>query len=322
MTKFNSAYDTTAGCGYRMGATEERLKEASIYGAFGLATFVDVGTGDNRYVSLVQGGQSVEDNVPFFAHPYYFKGANGQNVLALDVRAFGKWMAPQRTFVVRNHPEYLWNVKRAVVNHFWINERPEALRDLSGLPAEVYASLISEAVARKYALDPADQITISILACYHYFCLFTDDGEFEEAQRLRILGRVAQLTRAPAQRVTELLSDVPTIRGLEGLCEAVRTKTGSVRLNDFNVGVLIAIVAGNWYGNNSRENLAVGLEHVPTWLMIIYASLNEATFKKSVLAKMVERLGRNGSGQSFSRALDNLIQAGSIKFEQDPIDQF
>lgn len=315
MAIYKTPYDATACSGYRIKDTEDKLKIGMSNGSFRhipikLDNFVD-----QFYINLVEGGNSTADTIPYFNHPLFIKDKDRSHEVSsifIDVRNYGKINSAQATFVIRNLPEFNWNIMRGVLNHIWVNERVEILRDISIVPASVYAALISECVARKYALDAGEQIIISIVSCYFYYCLFTEDREFNETDMNRIAGNIARATKAPAEKVFNIISDMKVLYSLEELCSALKEKTGSIRLNDFNVGVLLAVASGNWFGTNARENLAVSLEHIPTWLMICYASLNEATFKRSVLAKLVERFSKGGAGDNFIKSMDSILDKENL----------
>lgn len=314
MAIFQTAYDTSACAGFRVRDVQDKLISGYYQGAYREVTV----TGrDNEVLSLqlLQGGSSAADLVPFFNHPFLLttseKNAHGEKkkLFAVDVRNFGKWYAPNASFVVRNQPEYVWNIKRALLNQLWLTERPEIFRDLSTIPAAVYASLVSESIARRFALDAGEQATIMIVACYFYYCLFTNDHVFDEFAVNKIAGNIARVTRLPADKVLQVIDGMPVLNSLEELCNACRDKSGSIRLDDFNVGVLVAVLAGTWFGTNARENIIVGLEHIPTWLMIVNASLSEASFKRSVLTKISVRFDKGGAADSFNKSLAMLLGA-------------
>lgn len=310
MSIFKTAYDATACSGYRIRETTDKLKMAILNNS--LTTFdIKLDNFDSAFVlRLVEGGNSTADTIPYFNHPIVSDDTL-VNIL-VDVRNFGKWYAPQAKFVVRNNPEYTWNVMRGALNFVWVNERVEILRGSSTIPASVYAALISECVSRKYALDTGEQVIVAIVACFYYYCLFTDDKDFNENDLNNISANIARATKIPAGKVFDVIGDMKVLNSLEEMCEALKVKTKSIRLDDFNVGVLLAVVSGNWYGSNARENLAVGLEHIPTWLMICYAALNEATFKRSVLAKLVDRFAKGGAGDNFVKTIDHILDKEAL----------
>lgn len=316
MAIYETAYDTSACSGARVMDLKDKLAKGILMGGLYNKELALNEHDKPVTLMLLQGGNSAADVIPYFNHPLEVKSSSGRDYCyAVDVRNFGKWYAPNQKFVVRNRPEFEWSIRRALLNHVWVTGRPELLRDISTIPAAVYSSLISECVARRFVLDAAEQATIAVLACYFYYGLFTNDKEFDEFQKNKIVGSIARITRIPAEKVFSIIDDLPVMFSLEELCEACKQKTGSVSLNDFNIGVLIAVVAGNWFGTNARENLAVALEHVPTWIMIVNASMTEATFKRSVLAKISARYDKNSAGQSMKKSLD--IMLGGVSLVED-----
>lgn len=309
MSIFDTAYDTSACSGFLTQAVRDKLKAGMYSGAFRQLSIPLSQAEENANIYLLQGGNSSADVVPFFNHPFELKnekrpGKDASSVFVVDVRNFGKWYAPNGTFIVRNQPEYMWNIRRAILNHLWLTERHENFRDISPIPASVYSSLISESIARRFALDAAEQATVAVVACYFYYCLFTDEKEFDEFAHNKLAGNIAKVTRVPADKVFEIIDGLKVLNSLEDLCVACREKTGSIRLEEFNLGVLLAICSGTWFGTNARENLAVGLEHIPTWLMIVSASLNDASFKRSVLSKISIRYDKAGAADYFTKSMN------------------
>ena len=319
MTIYKTAYDTTACSGFRVKDTQDKLEKGSISGALRHVTIKTNHAPEGFALSLLEGGNSAADVIPYFHHPMvmpYSKLDNPELQFAVDVRNFGKWYAPNEVFVVRNRPEYDWNIKRAILNYIWMTERPEILRDVSTIPLATYAMLVSECVARRFALDPLERIKIQVLAAFFYLGLFVENRELGEMERGKMVGVISRVTRVPAERVFEYVGDIPLMTGLVDFCEAAKTLTQSVALSDFNVGVLVAITSGTWYGTNARGNLAVGLEPVPTWLMTVAASLDEATFKRSTLAKISMQFDKAGAGDNFLKSLNVLMGGPDVVASQ------
>lgn len=317
MSIFRTAYDTVGAAGYRLKEIEDKLKVGHVSRSFSHKEFKLSNFDETFQLEMIEGGNMNADNIPYFNHPVFVRDPDSKRMIGyVDARNYGKWYQPQMTFIIRNHPEYNWHLLRGILNHIWLQERVELLRDVSTLPAGVYAALFSESITRKYALDPNEQAIISVVACYFYYSLFTDDKTFDEMEFNKITGKIAQITKVPATKVFEILDEVHPIHGLEALCEVIKEKTKSVRLVEFNVGVLLAIISGNWYGTNARENLAVALEHIPTWLLICYASINEATFKRSIIAKLVERFAKGNAGSTFVKSMNNILDYPSVLAEQ------
>lgn len=293
MPIFKTAYETTAGARQTKNI-EEKIRVAKIKGMFK--------DRDIAKTALVDWGDTSIDAIEFFNHPLQVDG-----VLYADVRNFTRLTPYASESTVRNRPEYEWTNVRLNLNKIWLDGRYSAFRDISPLPGKIYAQLLSEVIARKYALDAGEQMHIAVLAAYFYFGLYTNDTSDDEMQNQRLVKNIHTATNIPPTKVQELIEGLGQIANLDEFCKTVATRTESVRLRDFNVGILAAIVGGTWYGTNARENICVALEHPPTWLAVCYACVGEATFKRSALAKLCERLSKGNLGTQFKLMIDDMV---------------
>jgi hypothetical protein len=322
MSIYRTNYDTSACSGFPFKRTEDELEKALRLNAFQTKKVLLNEHSEPVTLHLLEGGNSFADVIPFFNHPFAIKSVNkneaGEYTLefVVDLRNFGKWYSPNQQFIVRNKPEFSWNVKRALLNHVWLTQRPAILRDISVIPAAVYASLISEAVSKRFALDAGEQAIIAVLAAFFYYGLFTDDVEYDEVETNKIVGAIARATMLPASKVFDIVDGLKVMDSLENFCTVCQEKTGSIALSSFGIGILIAITSGNWFGTNARENLATALEHPPTWIMIVAASLDETTFKRSVLSKISTRYDKKGAADNFIKSINVLLGGPKLIDEQ------
>lgn len=315
MTIYKTPYDTSSAMGYRYGNIIQEVRHALVGGGLAIYGAVDSqyshpahggADGSARFqIALLEGGNAFADSVHFFRHPVFVRNDN-QDYLAIDVRDFGKWNEPQRRFEVRNVPEFVWNIKRGLLTCIWNDGRQNALRDISNLPAQVYCALVSESIARRFVLDMAEQAAIAVLAGYFYYGLFTDTAP-DADEKNNLAGKIARITFVDANRVFQLIDPLGAVPDLNALCEAIKASISNVALANLNVGTLLSVIGNNWYGHNAREVLCMALEHVPTWLMVVSASLSSQTFKRSTLAKLSARFDKRGAGDQFTQALAALL---------------
>lgn len=301
---FKTPYETTACSGSLMKKTIEALQEARIH------NYVPCIPGTQ--IMEVQGGSAALDMLPAFAHPLAFLDHDKQPMLAIDVRQFGRFDPHRGEFVVRNQIEYQLAKHRAVLTQLWLTDRPQLLRDISPTAIAVFTAWISEAIGRRFALDPREQFELAILVALFYAGLFAETNQFDDRDQLRVVNAVARATRAKAEDVLAVLDQLETIpSNIVSLCEAAPRVTKSVRLQELNAGVLCAIVAGTWFGTNAKEMAAVALEHPPTWLAILLAAFVERTYRRSGITATAERIaGRSGS-DDFARAVLHLISSAT-----------
>lgn len=327
MAVCKTAYNTTAHMGDKLQTITSQLSKALITNSIPVRSLTLSNTDQTVKIGLVQGGNVVCDSIPYFNHPIFIQDPTKTSedpIVVIDVRNFGMYNRPQAKFVVRNKTEYLWNIQRAVLNYIWAYARKESLRDLSLLPAAAYSSLMAESVGRRYALDMAEQTTLQVLACYYYYCQFTDNKEWDEVEYNRIVGAIARCTKVQADFIYKTLHEAPIVNTLSEFCQIVKTRTQSVSLEGFDVGILLSITGGSWFGTNARDVMAVAIEHPPTWVMVVYGGVTEATYKRSVLAKLMERLAKKHPADVFAKNLITLLNTDvaleSFFTDDQPID--
>ncbi|EKD22648.1 MAG: hypothetical protein ACD_84C00022G0002 [uncultured bacterium] len=299
MTISKTAFETTACVGFPVNKITSAVEAAFHEGNVALI--------ENTHVYSIAGGTALVNNVPAFAHPVSIK-INDENKMFIDVRSFGIWDINTNAFKVRNEIDYALMVVRGKLNYIWCNENPRWLQNVSPAPMAAYAQWISEAVSRRFALDPREQLSLAILAAIFYNSQFSDDAEINEHEKLRITTIVTRAVHASAQDVLAILDKVSVINNVYEFCAKAEEITGSVRLKELNPGVLFSILGGTWFGTNAKEMIAVAVEHPPTWLAILLSAFTERTFRNSQISKLVERSTFKKIGEDYVRAVLNMLR--------------
>lgn len=295
MSIYKTAYDTTACRGAIITKIQENLTQALIRG---LLVF-----DETTRTYQVRGGHLVDELVPTFNHPILFKDASGVDHLAVDVRGLGSFNRDQNTFVIRDSNAYNGVTLRANLNEVWLTPMgPERIRSMSVFPLMVYANWVGEAVAKRLALDPQDQFSVSVLAAILYLNMFWDVEKSTNPTKIEKSLMVSQITRGlsyKADLVYDIVEQFPGIATIAEFCQACRDLTQSARLRDLNEATLFAMTGGYWYGNNGREVIAVALEHPPTWLSLLWQAMSDRSYRNSGLAKILERTSYKRAGNMF-----------------------
>jgi hypothetical protein len=302
MTRFATAYDTTACGGYVLDRLKDGIQLALIKGDLGFARI------PHTRIFEVRGSGAASSAIPEFAHPFPFEH-NGELCLAIDVRPFGHYDRMEGHFVVRNPIEYDLLVHRAKLNDIWISNDFAILRDVSPMAVSYFASWIAENVAKRFALDPREQLDLAILAAFHYLCLFLPDEQLADQTKMKMVTQISRAVRCSAQDVLQVIDQQhkPCIT-LTDFCMEAKSVTKSVRLQEFGPGVLVSILKGTWFGVHSQEMLAVAIEHPPTWLAVLLAAHVERTYKNTMLGRLVEKQAKKEGGQQFVRAVLKLTE--------------
>lgn len=293
-----SSYDTVVGSSYKLDKIQFGIEKAII----------------NNQIVIDENNENVYrlyshelDDIPVFSHPLVIE-LNGENKVTLDLRQYTKLDRATGDYQFRLTNEAALQINRGLLNSVWIERDPYVLLNLSPIPMVVFAGWISENITRRFALDPKDQLAISIYAAYYYYCLFSDNDVFDDEDKNRIISSISRNLRCAAVDVMEIIDRIDVvIPNITVFCEKLETVTANIRLKNFNSVLLFQILGGSWFGSNARETIAVALEHPPTWIALILSSFTERTYRNTIIAKTAERKANKSTGDNFSRAVFNLI---------------
>lgn len=236
--------------------------------------------------------------IPAFSHPLVFEHFNEMQYV-IDARTY---TSAQRDNTVRvtSPAEYQLLLYRAMLVRGWFQGDADELLSFADLPARVFIRLVSEAIVRRMHLSPLDQMSITVITAYFFFCQFTAKEQYEEQEVIRIATRISRLTAVPVEKILSILDGLPVIQNLYEFCAALKSKNESSRLESLNPGLLVAITTGSWYGASGREMVAVALEYPPYLFALVHAALNERGYQKTGLGMIVETVDKGGMGKDFT----------------------
>lgn len=316
MTIYRSGYDTTVGVGMVTKPIEHAIKESFIKDMI-YNRHLDLITSLDYRPVFVAGYCSSESNIPFFAHPLIIENFKGMNFVCTDIRPFVRAASPGDDYTanVRNLTEYSFAVNRTMLNMAWVSGELNQIKLNLSFAGTVFAAWLSEAISKRFALDPKDQLVLAIITHFYYQSLFHGEERIEEELLQKFAVHTIKATRAPSQLVFDTFDKITKMNSISDYCETVKAILENIRLADLNHGLVITMVNNSWYGLNYKEILAVALEHPPTWCAIVYSALAERTYKNSLIARVAERYAKGGAGTEFVANFTNL--AASLKRKDD-----
>lgn len=262
--------------------------------------FVEAGVTLNPVI-LYGLGDSEKSVIPL-NHPL-FSAAN--NWVALDLRNFVKVANDGTGYDIRNESEYHLAVTRYILTSLWYIGKQSSLYSLE-LAHFAFSSWLSDNLGSKFGLDLGDKLKLRILANIYYSRMFSEYPDSDELDKLLIRAKNDNLIPDLFKEVYEKVSDPESLTSIDDFCKACYTVTGNVRLQNLDYVVLSNIVNSNWVGVNGKELILLALEHPPTWISMVYASITQRSFKKNFVSIVVERISKRGKDSVFVKQVDTL----------------
>ena len=203
-------------------------------------------------------------------------------------------------------------VKRACVSYLWENGNAEDLFNISPLPITVYSRWITGAISKRLGLSPADQVVVQIFSAIFYISQFTDLKQWDAGQSTDVCVLVAGATGIPVETVLQYAQDIDPIADLASFVTALKATNQTKNFTQLSPALVLTLVAGSWYGlADNREVIGVAIEHPPTFVALIDAAINNATFKRTPLSDIVHGLNKKDNFSRFTLSFSGFIHRGS-----------
>lgn len=293
---FISPYETAACRSHRVDdvakAADELLIEGNLYPYA------------NRIYFLTEENSAVKP----FAHPM-IRQRSGQPIVVADSRSAGRLDRNSGTLTGGLDFTYL-TLRCKLMDGFWIDGNAHDLMNLGEFQIRLFARMMAENLGRRMNLDSETQLRLQIIAAIYYQCLFKErDDKVSDDDHVAIARRASRATMVPVERVLEIYDLTGPCYTLAECMVAMKEHGGSIRLSKLNPGLIYTMLGGLWFGSNAVENMAVALEHPPTFCAMAYLVVNDRGYKKTVLGQLAERIDRRGElSKSFSMHV-----AGALK---------
>lgn len=311
MPKFLDGYKTTLGSRINTTKIHEALIESIVKDNL-IASSLDLRNLGSIRPIFVTALHDSENNIPLFSHPYYFKTHEGKEILATDMRLYLKKKVFDGTLAglsksIISQVEYSFMRHRAILNLEWLQGDVDALKLNLYFSTAMFGKWIADVIAKAYAIDARDQIVVAIASTYYYQALFTDNDSYDEDTLHKWQIHTCKALNTDSRFVKEVFSKMPKIVGIQSLIDCIQLSTDNVRLKDLSLVSLLTLLKNSWYGINSKEIIAIAIEHPPTWMAIIYAALSEKTFKSSLIYKIAERVGKRGIADNYIKQFHKTV---------------
>lgn len=245
---------------------------------------------------ILYGLTDIEKDITPFNHPVINKQ---EKWIALDLRSVTKPTDNKTSHEVRNEAEYSLLLQRFILSGMWFTNKQSLLYSLK-FPHFVYATWISDNLAKRFGLDLSSQLQLRILSLIYYAKLFTNNFTKEDISKLIV--RLKNDIIVPTL-VDEIYDKIEKLDTIEDFCNCCYAVTGNIRLKNMDSNILMSVVANNWVGLNGKELITLAIDHPPTWIALVYAALQQRSFKKNYLTSIVDKTNKRGIGDEFLTSL-------------------
>lgn len=306
-----TSYETTMGSTSIIKPIIDSIKKAILTDEINKVT-LDVQS-DGKYQPLfITGIFNSESDIPLFSHPIVIDNFNGKNYICSDIRLYINKSnivngISDINNAIKNKTEFNFAKSRLILNMLWLNGGVQAIKNSTVLANTVFSVWLADSLSKHYALDMGDKISLTVIASIFYQSLFMSDNTFDEQEKQKIAIHTINATSQKSDLVFQILDQLKPMNNLYDFIENIKSVLQNVRLSELNIPVLFNLIRNSWYGTNSKDVIAVAVEHPPTWIAMVFAALTEKTFKNSNISIIANNFGKRGKSDEFLKNYTRLV---------------
>lgn len=271
----------------------------------------------NTSLVFITGYNVEEKELPLFEHPVVIEDIKGDKIVCVDVRKYVRQHNEQALYlrdIVKDKSSLNYLVIRAIAMCDYINGDFGTYRPIYKNIALGYAVVVSNIINAIVGLNPIEKVNVELAIAFHFNTLITDSDV--NGKDGAILSRLEQTKfslpvskKQIAITIEKLNSDD---RSISGLITKVKEVLPEEKSSLITQGVLVNLLSNVWYGAGGSESVLMGLEHVPSWIALMYSATVDKTYKRSRLASILEMSARKLDVNEIDKFITNYIKSKTI----------
>jgi len=253
------------------------------------------------------------EDIPMFTQ-YIDLGQPGKPKLLIDGRRYFKYEPRSGTYRLVANNDWSFECIRLSLNITTLVGDETAFSRLGDLPAKVFNRWVSGPLITRYQLTPEAQQALYVISAFYYYAMLMPElGEANPDVRTQFAPVVSRITGVPPDFVVDVIVEVGELNNIDDLIYAMSTKSRQERTGELKFKDLYLLLSNSFY--NQRENVGVALEHLPTYIAMLYTAVGDRSYRKTVIMQRAEQVARPHELKSFLDMTFGLVSQQYLNFD-------
>lgn len=227
----------------------------------------------------------------------------------LDSRPYMRWEQRTDSYRLTAENDYVFQVVRLALTEVAQLKGGAAFGRLGDVAIKTFVRWITLGIGQRYNLAIEHQANVSVIVAYYYYTQLQDSLQLDVTSRHRLANPISRITSVPVPAVLEIADQLGSLKDGADLVNAMATLGGSLRLNNIKYADLYTMLSSSWMGVNARENVGVAIEHIPTFVAMVFNALADRSYRKTVISRRAETTGRQQDIKDFTLQVQRLVES-------------
>jgi hypothetical protein len=277
-------------------------------------------TSNDVEIVIITGYNDEEKDLGVWDHPIVMKNHKDQDVVVIDLRKYVSVNKEQPMNIMdvakdKNVVEFL--VLRALLTADFACGEYGRLRNIFKSISSGYASIVANVTNSIVILSPLEMVYVEIAAAYHASILFIEEDDIKsslgniEARLSNMKFSLPINKKVIASLMEKMQYEDRTIVGLVKNIQSVLPPEKQPLINN---DAMVNMVSNIWYGPSGTETVIMALEHMPTWVALLYTSIVNKTYKRTRLATVIAKASRQINVNEFEKGISLYLKEHTLSY--------
>lgn len=253
------------------------------------------------------------EDIPMFTQ-YLDIGQPNKPRLLIDGRRYFKYDSRSGTYRLTANNDWTFECIRMSLNITTLTGDETAFSRLGDVPARVFNRWVSGPLVTRYQLPIESQMALYVITAYYYFAMSMPElGEANPEIRAQFAPVVSRITGVPPDFTIDVISEVGELNNVDDLAFAMSTKSRQERTGVLKFKDIFLLLANSFFAR--REDVGVALEHLPTYIAMLYMAIADRSYRKTVIMQRAETVARPNDLKSFTDLTFQLVAQQYVNYE-------
>lgn len=253
------------------------------------------------------------EDIPKFTQ-YIDLGQPNKPRLLIDGRNHFKYEPRSGTYRLVANNDWSFECIRLSLNISTLTGDETLFSRLGDVPAKVFNRWVSGPLTTRYQLPIESQMALYVITTYYYYAMLMPElGEANPATREQFAPTISRITGVPPDFVIDVINEVGDLNNVDDLVYAMSTKSRQERTGELKFKDLYLLLANSFFAR--REDVGVALEHLPTYIAMLYMAVADRSYRKTVIMQRAETVARPHELKSFTDLTFKMVTEQYLNFE-------
>lgn len=290
-------YETTFGSLITIENTKRELMKYLATSDVDKMSYEYLNEGNVKMV-FITGYNQEEKDLPIWEHPILMQDIRGNNLIVSDIRKYMRAideMPMELNAVTKDVNGVEFVTLRALLTRDFINNKVGMHRDVFKSISTAMSIWLTGSISTTVGIDASEKAWMEVVVAHYVNIMMIEEDQVDDMLD-NIKGRILK-SRFSIPLTNKIMEDILSklnnnVVDVNGLVDNIKTVVPEAKANFIDSNAIVNTINNSWYGHGNAETLVMALEHMPTFMTLLYVNAENKSYKRTMFANTIDKQKR------------------------------